>query len=107
MTGAPRPDVTLLLERARAGNELARGELIAQVYAELRRVAAGLIRREHPGRTFPPTAVVHEAVIRLVGDAAFDRAADRSDRFAAAARALKAAEYRLRVPAMTLLGMEQ
>jgi RNA polymerase sigma factor (TIGR02999 family) len=89
MTGAPRPDVTLLLERARAGDELARGDLIAQVYAELRRVAAGLMRREHPGHTLPPTAVVHEAVIRLLGDAAFDRAADRSYLFAAAARAMR------------------
>ena len=85
MTGAPRPDVTLLLERARAGDALARGDLIAQVYAELRRVAAGLMRREHPGHTLPPTAVVHEAVIRLLGDAAFDRAGDRSYLFAAAA----------------------
>ena len=89
MTGAPRPDVTLLLERARAGDELARGDLIAQVYAELRRVAAGLMRREHPGHTLPPTAVVHEAVIRLLGDAAFDRAGDRSYLFAAAARAMR------------------
>ena len=84
MTAAPRSDVTLLLERARAGDELARGDLIAQVYAELRRVAAGLMRREHPGHTLPPTAVVHEAVIRLLGEAAFDRAADRSYLFAAA-----------------------
>ena len=89
MTGAPRPDVTRLLERVRAGDELARGDLIAQVYAELRRLAAGLMRREHPGHTLPPTAVVHEAVIRLLGEAAFDRAAGRSDRFAAAARAMR------------------
>jgi hypothetical protein len=41
MTGTPRPDVTLLLERARARDELARGDLIAQVYAELRRVGVG------------------------------------------------------------------
>jgi hypothetical protein len=55
MTGAPRPDLTLLLERARAGDELARGDLIAQVYAELRRVASGLMRREHPGHMLSPT----------------------------------------------------
>jgi RNA polymerase sigma factor (TIGR02999 family) len=89
MTGAPRPDVTLLLERARAGDELARGDLVAEIYAELRRVAVGLMRREHPGHTLPPTAVVHEAVIRLLGDAAFDRAPDRSYLFAAAARAMR------------------
>ena len=89
MTGAPRPDVTLLLERARAGDARARDNLISQVYAELRRVAAGLMRREHPGHTLSPTAVVHEAVIRLLGDAAFDRAHDRSYLFAAAARAMR------------------
>jgi RNA polymerase sigma factor (TIGR02999 family) len=89
MTGAPQPDMTLLLERARAGDELARDDLIAQVYAELRHVASGLMRREHPGHTLPPTAVVHEAVIRLLGDAAFGRASDRSYLFAAAARAMR------------------
>ena len=89
MTGAPRPDVTLLLERARIGDELARGDLIALVYAELRRMAVGLMRRERPGHTLSPTAVVHEAVIRLLGDAAFDRAEDRSHLFAAAARAMR------------------
>jgi DNA-directed RNA polymerase specialized sigma24 family protein len=67
MTGAPRPDVTPLLKRAWAGDELARGDLISQVYAELRRVAAGLMRREHPGHTLSPTAAVHEALDRLAG----------------------------------------
>ena len=89
MTGAPRPDVTLLLERARAGDELARGDLIARVYAELRRVASRLMRQERADHTLPPTAVVHEAVIRLLGEAAFDRAGDRSYLFAAAARAMR------------------
>jgi RNA polymerase sigma factor (TIGR02999 family) len=89
MTGTPRRDVTLLLERARAGDEPARDDLIAQVYAELRRIAVGLMRREHPGHTLSPTAVVHEAVIRLLGDAAFDRAADRGYLFASAARAMR------------------
>jgi RNA polymerase sigma factor (TIGR02999 family) len=87
MAGAPRPDVTLLLERAR--DEPARGDLIAQVYAELLRAAAGLMRPERPEHTLPPTAVVHEAVIRMLGEAAFDRAADRSFLFAAAARAMR------------------
>ena len=82
MTGAPRPDVTLLLERAR-------DELVALVYDELRRVASRLMRRERPDHTLAPTAVVHEAVIRLLGDAAFDRAGDRSYLFAAAARAMR------------------
>lgn len=89
MAGAARPDLTLLLARARDGDEQARGDLIARVYGELRRVADGLMRREHPGHTLSPTAVVHEAVIKLLGEAALDRAADRSYLFASAARAMR------------------
>jgi RNA polymerase sigma factor (TIGR02999 family) len=89
MAGAPRPDVTLLLARARDGDERARDDLIARVYDELRRVAVGLMRREHPGHTLSPTAVVHEAVIKLLGAAALDRAADRSYLFASAALAMR------------------
>ena len=85
----PVQGLTLILGRARAGDERARGELIALIYDELRRVASGLMRRERPDHTLPPTAVVHEAVIRLLGEAVFDRAADRGFLFAAAARAMR------------------
>ena len=81
-------EVTLILGRARSGDEQARGELVALVYDELRRVAAGLMRRERPDHTLSPTAVVHEAVIRLLGESVFDKAADRSFLFASAARAM-------------------
>jgi TnpA family transposase len=40
------------------------------------------MRRERPDHSLPPSAVVHEAVIRLLGDPVFDKAADRSDLFA-------------------------
>lgn len=89
MAGAARSDVTLLLARARDGDEQARDDLIGRVYGELRRVAGGLMRREHPGHTLSPTAVVHEAVIKLLGEAALDRAPDRSYLFASAARAMR------------------
>jgi hypothetical protein len=79
--------LALILGRARTGDERARGELIGLIYGELRRVAPGLMRRERPDHTLPPTAVIHEAVIRLRGEAVFDKAADRSFLFAAAARA--------------------
>ena len=49
----------------------------------------GLMRRERPDHTLSPTAVVHEAVIRLLGEAVFDKAADRSFLFASAARAMR------------------
>jgi RNA polymerase sigma-70 factor, ECF subfamily len=81
--------LTMILGRARAGDERARGELIALIYDELRRVASGLMRRERRDHTLSPTAVVHEAVIRLLGEGVFDRAADRSFLFSAAARAMR------------------
>ncbi len=79
----------MILGRASAGDERARGELIALIYDELRRVASRLMRRERIDHTLSPTAVVHEAVIRLLGEAVFERAADRRFLFAAAARAMR------------------
>jgi RNA polymerase sigma factor (TIGR02999 family) len=52
-------------------------------------VAAGLMRRERADHTLPPTAVVHEAVIRLMADSVIKHAPDRSYLFAAAARAMR------------------
>jgi RNA polymerase sigma-70 factor, ECF subfamily len=89
MQAEPRKGLTIILGRARAGDEGARGELLAHVYEELRQVASGLMRGERAGHTLSPTAVVHEAVIRLLGDAVFDKAPDRTYLFAAAARAMR------------------
>ncbi len=89
MGDQPQRDLTLMLGRARDGDERARGELIGLIYEELRHVAAGLMRRERLDHTLPPTAVVHEAVIRLIGDAVFEHAPDRRYLFAAAARAMR------------------
>ena len=89
MGDEPRRDLTLILGQARAGDERARDEVIALVYDELRQVAARLMRRERPDHSLPPTAVVHEAVIRLLGEAVFDRSPDRAFLFAAAARAMR------------------
>ena len=89
MEAKPQHELTLILARARAGDEGARDKLLAQVYDELRQVASGLMRRERADHTLSPTAVVNEAVIRLLGDAIFDKAADRSFLFASAARAMR------------------
>jgi RNA polymerase sigma factor (TIGR02999 family) len=89
MGAEPPQGFTLVLGRARAGDERARGELVALVYDELRGVAARLMRRERADHTLSPTAVVHEAVIRLLGEAVFDKAADRSFLLASAARAMR------------------
>jgi len=81
--------LTLILGRARAGDEQARHELVAALYEELRRVASRLMRRERNAHTLSPTAVVHEAVMRLLGDAVFEQAGDRGHLMAAAARAMR------------------
>jgi RNA polymerase sigma-70 factor, ECF subfamily len=85
----PTRDLTLILGRARAGDERARSELISLIYDQLRQVAARLMRRERQDHTLPPTALVHEAVIRLLGDAVFDKSPDRAFLFASAARAMR------------------
>ena len=89
MDTEPPRELTLILGRARDGDERARSELVALVYDELRRVATRLMCRERADHTLSPTAVVHEAVIRLLGEAVLDRAADRSFLFASAARAMR------------------
>jgi RNA polymerase sigma factor (TIGR02999 family) len=89
MGAEPRRDLTLILGKARAGDEGARGELITLIYDQLRHVASSLMRRERTDHTLSPTAVVHEAVIRLMGDAVFDEAPDRGYLFASAARAMR------------------
>ena len=59
-------DLTLLLQAAGAGEEGAYARLFNAVYAELRQVARASMRRESPGHTLQPTALVHEAYLRLV-----------------------------------------
>jgi RNA polymerase sigma-70 factor (ECF subfamily) len=60
------PDVTSLLKRLAEGNQEAAGELIPIVYRELHRLAVSHLRRERRDHTLQPTALVHEAYIRLV-----------------------------------------
>ena len=61
-------DVTQLLSAIEAGDPRASGELWPLVYEELRRLAAGKMARENAGLTLQPTALVHEAWLRLGGD---------------------------------------
>jgi RNA polymerase sigma factor (TIGR02999 family) len=60
--------VTELLLQWRAGDEQAREQVMVLVYAELRRRAAAYLRRERGGHTLQPTALVHEAYLRLMKD---------------------------------------
>ena len=59
-------EVTRLLQEWARGGESALDALTPLVYAELRRLAESYLRRERPGHTLQPTAVVHEAYLRLV-----------------------------------------
>ena len=59
-------DVSALLQAWSQGHVDARDRLMEVVYQELRRRAAAYLRRERPGHTLQPTALVHEAYLRLV-----------------------------------------
>src|SRR5437899_1595047 len=59
--------VTKLLRAVNDGNQFARDELMVVVYEELRNLAETYLRRERPDHTLQPTALVHEAYLRLVG----------------------------------------
>ncbi len=59
--------VTQLLAAAADGDVVARERLLDTVYDELRRMAAAQMARERPGHTLQPTALVHDAWLRLVG----------------------------------------
>jgi RNA polymerase sigma factor (TIGR02999 family) len=78
-------DITLLLEAIRHGKTGAAGDLLALVYAELRQIARAKMAREQPGQTLQPTALVHEAWLRL-GEVDFE---NRAHFFAAAAEAMR------------------
>jgi RNA polymerase sigma factor (TIGR02999 family) len=59
--------VTLLLKDLAGGDQRALDRLLPLVYAELRRMAEGQLRRERPEHTLQPTALVHEVYLRMVG----------------------------------------
>ncbi|MBX9680560.1 MAG: sigma-70 family RNA polymerase sigma factor [Gemmataceae bacterium] len=59
-------DVTQLLRAVEEGDEGATAALFSAVYDELKRLAASSMRRESPGNTLQPTALVHEAYLRLL-----------------------------------------
>ena len=82
-------DVTQILSRIESGDSTAADQLLPLVYDELRRLAAHRLANEKPGQTLQPTALVHEAYIRLVGVEPTDRWDSRGHFFAAAAEAMR------------------
>lgn len=81
-------DVTQLIEAAQRGERAASEELLPLVYDELRRLAAARMAQEAPGHTLQPTALVHEAYLRLVGGAPQEWSG-RGHFFGAAAEAMR------------------
>lgn len=82
-----QPDVTRLLEELNAGDPQAFDALVSAVYGELRRMAGSLMRGQGARQTLQPTALVHEAYLKLVR--AEPRWDGRAHFFGAAARAMR------------------
>jgi RNA polymerase sigma factor (TIGR02999 family) len=115
----PAPEqVTQILDAVGAGDPQAAGQLLPLVYEELRRLAAAKMARESPGQTLQPTALVHEAWLRLVRaeDRGFE---NRAHFFGAAAEAMRRicglatpeqlheSRIELQVPESELLGLHE
>lgn len=88
MEPTPAQQVTRLMRAAGAGDPKAAESLLPLVYDELRRLAAAQLSKEPAGQTLQPTALVHEAYLRLVGGEAIEWQG-RGHFFAAAARAMR------------------
>ncbi len=82
-------DVTRILSAIEAGDPCAAERLLPLVYDELRKLAAAKLSRERPDHTLQPTALVHEAYLRLVGSAPDFAWDSRGHFFAAAAEAMR------------------
>jgi len=83
-----KSDATELLTAVERGEPKAAGELLELVYQELRQLATRKMAQESPGHTLQPTALVHEAWLRLVGpeNPSFE---NRANFFSAAAEAMR------------------
>jgi RNA polymerase sigma factor (TIGR02999 family) len=82
-------DVTGILSALEKGEPQAAEELLPLVYDDLRRLAAQRLAQERPGQTLQPTALVHEAYLRLVDTELARRWDSRGHFFAAAAEAMR------------------
>ena len=88
MGEAAHHTITKLLDQIAEGDDQARNDLMPLVYDELREVASAYFRQERASHTLQPTALVHEAYLKVVSDsgAAFQ---GRNHFFAVAARAMR------------------
>lgn len=81
-------DITRVLKRLGLGDKSAESELIQLVYSELHRIAVGKLRRERPGHTLQPTALVNETYLKMMGKGAI-KWENRAHFFGAAACAMR------------------
>lgn len=72
MNAPDAPEITRLLRHAAEGDAAALDALLPVVYGELRRLARRYLREERSGHTLQPTALVHEAYLRLIGQHSVD-----------------------------------
>jgi RNA polymerase sigma factor (TIGR02999 family) len=84
----PRGDVTRILEADQGGDPKAAEDLLPLVYGELRKLASAKMANEAPGHTLQPTALVHEAWLRLIGNES-QQWNGRAHFFGAAAEAMR------------------
>lgn len=89
MAAEPQGEVTKLLAAMDAGSEEAKTRLFNLVYEELHRVASGMMRWEREDHTLQPTALVHEAYLKLFPEGRELRASNRAQFFSAAANAMR------------------
>ena len=83
-------DIAPISSQAQSGDPPAAEQLLPLVYDELRRLAAHLLAQESPGQTWQPTALVHEAYVRLAGKSGAESNWDnRGHFFSAAAEAMR------------------
>src|SRR3954452_21753497 len=87
MSDSPANEVTAILKAAGDGRDVA-AQLLPLVYDELRKLARARLAHLPPGQTLQPTALVHEAYLRLLGKADLQLESQRHF-FFAAARALR------------------
>jgi len=81
-------NLTQLLRRLRSGDEDAAAQVASAAYGELHKIASRCLRRERPGHTLQPTALVNEAFLKLVGNTRAEWR-DRAQFYGVAARLMR------------------
>ncbi len=84
-----KSEVTRILRAIESGNRMASSELLPLVYDELKRIATAKMRSEKSDQTLQPTALVHEAFLRLVGEEDWKQWDGKGHFFAAASEAMR------------------